>query len=100
MNKANALMMLGNHAEAIEVYDQTIAIRRRLVDQGQREVVGDLAKAQLHRAVALGKCGRHAEAIRAAREAIPVLEAEVRRNDRSDLRALLESARKAFQAVL
>ena len=39
MNKANAVRALGDHRAAVELFDQAIAIRERLVNQeGRREL--------------------------------------------------------------
>jgi serine/threonine protein kinase len=87
MNKGGTLVGQRNLTAAVATYDQALVILERLVNQeGRRELRGDLAWVRLLRADLLtDPCERASE----ARRAIFVLEEEVRRTGRADLKQAL-----------
>ncbi len=67
MNKANAVMALGDNRAAVTLYDQAIAIYERLVnDEGRRELANYLAGVYMNKANAVGILGDN----RACRDAV------------------------------
>ena len=97
MNKANAVSDLGDKRGAVVLYDQTIAILERLVKQeGRRELVGDLAWVAANRSVVLIALGERARGLEEMRSAQRMLEAEIARTGRADLRQVLRWLQQEF----
>jgi serine/threonine protein kinase len=90
----------GDIPGASALYDKARAIYERLVAQGRRELLGDLATSRLYLADVYLKTGKQVEAEKIAREEIVVLEAEVTRTGRADLRQVLAWAKKVLQNLL
>jgi len=90
MNKAVAMSELGDHRCAVAHYDRAIAIRERLVNQeGRRELIGDLARAKASRGDLLLALGEQARGLEEMRSAQKMLEAEIARTGRADLKRVL-----------
>jgi tetratricopeptide (TPR) repeat protein len=84
---------LGNLAAALDGYTRAAAWRERLLtQQGREELAGDWAQCLAYKADMLRKVGRHDEAQQDARRAVAILQAEVARNERADLRNVLQWA--------
>ncbi|MCC6822426.1 MAG: tetratricopeptide repeat protein, partial [Verrucomicrobia subdivision 3 bacterium] len=80
----------GSSDEAIEIYDHVIEIRERLVNQeGRRDLTGDLGLAKGFRALALLHLGEMEIGMREMLLAQTLLEAEIARTDRADLKVIL-----------
>jgi hypothetical protein len=72
------------------LYDQTIAILERLVNQeGRRELVGDLAWIKAGRGDTLIILGERARGLKEMRSAQRIQEAEIARTGRADLTQVL-----------
>jgi tetratricopeptide (TPR) repeat protein len=90
LNKGLLSKRQGDVTGAMASYDQALAIWERLVnEEGRRELRGEMARVQLIRAEILAEPNERASE---ARRAIAVLEEEVRRTRRADLRTVLEWA--------
>jgi tetratricopeptide (TPR) repeat protein len=97
-NKAAALATLGDKRGAMALLDQTITIWERLVNQeGRRELAGDLAWLTACRGSALVGHGRRERGLRDSRSAQGVLEAEVARTGRADLKEFLVQVRQLLR---
>ena len=89
-NKASAVSALGDHRGAVALYDQAIAIRERLVNQeGRRELVGDLARLKAYRGETLITLGEKENGLQDMRSAQSILDAEIARTSRTDLKQVL-----------
>jgi serine/threonine protein kinase len=90
MNKANAASALGDSREALALYEQSIAVWERLVNlEGRRELAGDWAWAQAHRAETLLTLGEKDKGLQEMRSVQSVLESEIARTGRTDLKSVL-----------
>jgi tetratricopeptide (TPR) repeat protein/tRNA A-37 threonylcarbamoyl transferase component Bud32 len=91
MNKAMTVRSaLGDHRGAVALYDQAIAIRERLVNQeGRRELIGDLAWARAFRGNTLILLGERTRGLEEMRSAQRILETEIGRTGRADLKQVL-----------
>ena len=90
MNKAIAVSTLGDDRGAVALYDQSIAIRERLVNQeGRRELVGGLARLKAYRGEILITLGEKENGLRDMRSAQSILDAEIARTGRTDLKQVL-----------
>jgi hypothetical protein len=90
MNKAIAVSTLGDDRGAVALYDQAIAIRERLVNQeGRRELVGDLARLKTYRGEILITLGEKENGLQDMRSAQSILDAEIARTGRTDLKQIL-----------
>jgi tetratricopeptide (TPR) repeat protein len=99
--KARAVVGLGELAAALPLYDQAIRHWQRLVEQaGRRQYLRDLAKAKAVRAALLLRLGKLEDAALEAREAVALLQAEIARSGRPDLRKTLKWAANALRKVL
>lgn len=86
MNKALVHMAADDLAGASNEYDRAIEILKRLVYQeGQRELVNDLAKAYTHKAVVVGDQGDKQAAIALYDQAIKIRERLVHQEGRLEL---------------
>ena len=91
LNKAVAISDLGDYQTAVALFDRAIAIRERLVNQeGRRELAGDLARVQACRGKTLAAAGEVARGLRDMRSARSVLQFEVARTGRIDLKQFLD----------
>jgi tetratricopeptide (TPR) repeat protein len=73
VNKGIALRQLGRLSEAIDCFDESIGIRRHLVEvKGQEELKNDLAVALVNKGNALSQLHRLSEAIDCYEEAIGI----------------------------
>jgi serine/threonine protein kinase len=82
---------------AVALYDQALALWERLVHaEGRRELRGDLARVRVCRANILPDPG---ERLKEAQQGIAVLEEEVHRTGRADLKQDLDWAVKVFKGV-
>jgi hypothetical protein len=90
MNKAIGVSDLGDHRGAVALYDQAIAIREQLVNQeGRRELAGDLARLKAYRGDSLITLGEKENGLRDMRSARGILDAEIARTSRTDLKQVL-----------
>ena len=88
--KANAVSDVGDVRGAVVLYDQAIAIRERLVNQeGRRELVGDLARLKAYRGETLIALGEKENGLQDMRAAQRILDAEIARTSRTDLKQVL-----------
>ena len=88
-NKAIAVSALGDHRGAVALFDQAIAILERLVNQEGRELVGDLARLKAYRGKTLIALGEKENGLQDMRAAQRILDAEIARTGRTDLRQVL-----------
>jgi len=89
-NKAIAVRALGDNRGAVALYDRAFAILERLVNQeGRRELIGDLARMKAYRGDVLIALGERARGLEEMRSSQKVLEAEIARTGRADLKQVL-----------
>jgi len=102
MIKANIVWEMGDMLQAVQLYDRCISLRKRLVQvEDRKELAGDLAWSQLNRARLLGVMGNLTSAeVVIAKEAFALLREEVQHTGRSDLRDVLNWARKDLASIL
>ena len=101
INKAFAMQSFGELREAVGLYDRCIAIRKQLVErQGQGELAGELACAQLYRAECVMKIGpvTDEEASKTQR-AFALLIREAERTEKTDLARVLKWALETFDDI-
>jgi len=101
MNKGVALEQLGDIDKAADLYSLAIRLWRPLVDSRRYpDLAGDLAWTLAYSAAALQTLSQIEHAKQDAREAIAMLESEVGRTDRTDLRDVLAWARSELETLL
>jgi serine/threonine protein kinase len=101
MNRGNALAMGEDPRAAVTAYDQSIDVYQGLVEREERrELLGDWAHVRLLRAHALSRLGNNGMARREVLEAVSVLNAEIDRTGRADLRQVLNWVNRALRAFL
>ena len=90
LNRASTLIALGDNRGAVALYDKAIAIRTWQVNQeGRRELVGDLARIKAFRGETLIILGERVCGFEEMRSAQRILEAEIARTNRADLKQVL-----------
>jgi tetratricopeptide (TPR) repeat protein len=93
MNRGVTLDSLGRLQVALADYRTCICLEEELVrDEDRRELAGYLAWGYTHHAGLLLRMGRRQEACQRAREAVSILQGEVPRTGRADLRRALAFA--------
>ena len=101
LNKALAIICIKKYQEGLDLFDRVIEIGAKLVGQeGQRSVMGQIATAQAYRATVLLNLGQIENGLRAAREAIGSLEAEIAATARVDLQETLNWLTEALDKFL
>jgi tetratricopeptide (TPR) repeat protein len=99
VSKALAVRQGRTPDDAVELFDRALALYEGLIKRGRRDLSVDRAQALAHRAKLIAPT-RPDEARRDARIAVTVLENEVKKTGRNDLRALLAWARRNLDSVL
>lgn len=101
-NKAISVSALGDHSGAVALYDQSIAILRRMVEQeGRSDLSGDMMTTELYRVVALqGMSPLSIDDCRRAQAAFTGLCAESERTGRADLQNVLRWAQANLGCVV
>lgn len=98
-NKAAILMYEEEYAEGLETYDKSLAIWNRLIQSGRTELKCDRACIELEKAAfqMLNNPGNrlHKDKVR---QAIAMLQAEIRKSGREDLYRKIDEVEKAIQA--
>ena len=93
MNRGVALTDLGRLKDALADCNTCIGLEEGLVQrEGRRELAGQLAWGYARQAGLLLRIGRREEACQRAREAVSILQSELSRTGRADLRGVLELA--------
>ena len=91
LTKAKAAGDFGDCLAAVALYDRAIEIWERLVYiEGSTTLMGDLAGARALQASPLIKLGQQERGLRQLREAKTILESEILRTSRSDLKNILD----------
>lgn len=93
MNKAIIVSKLGDKRAAVDLYDQAIKIRERLVYQeGQHELADDLATAYINQAIVVSELGDKRAAVALYNQAIKIREQLVYQEGRQELTDTLAGA--------
>jgi tetratricopeptide (TPR) repeat protein len=85
-NRGLSLRNLGRLEDALSAYDESVAIRRELVEREHEEFRNDLASAIMNRGLALWDLGRLEDAVTACDESIAIYRELVERENRRELR--------------
>lgn len=99
VSKALAVRQGSAPDDAVGLFNRALALYEGLIKRGRRDLSVDRAQALAHRAKLIAPT-RPDEARRDARIAVAVLENEVKKTGRADLRALLAWARRNLDSVL
>lgn len=99
VSKALAVRQGSRPEDAIGLLSRALALYEGLIKRGRRDLSADRAQALAHRAKLVAPT-RPDEARRDACIAVAVLETEVKKTGRADLRALLAWARRNLDSVL
>jgi hypothetical protein len=93
MNRGDALVQLARAEDALPDYDASVHLLEELVkSEGWRELRGDLAWASARHAGLLLRMGLRGKGCQEALQAMSILQSEVTRTGRADLRQALEFA--------
>jgi tetratricopeptide (TPR) repeat protein len=86
MNKASAVVRIGDNRTALGLYNRAIEIREQLVNaEGRRELANDLATLYMNKAVAVRNLGDNREAVSLYDRGIEILERLVKGDGRREL---------------
>jgi hypothetical protein len=99
VSKALAVRQGNTPDDALGLFNRALVLYEGLIKRGRRDLSVDRAQALAHRAKLIAAT-RPDEARRDARIAVAVLENEVKKTGRADLRALLTWARRNLDSVL
>jgi tetratricopeptide (TPR) repeat protein len=98
IGRANAMNDFNQNREALAWFEKAIEIYDALANQqGRQEFTGDLARVRGLYASTLIRVGEHDRGMLEADRAIPALERELARTERSDLKAVLRILKDALQ---
>jgi serine/threonine protein kinase len=98
IGRANAMNDFSQNREALVWFEKAIEIYDTLANQqGRQEFTGDLARVRGLYASTLIRVGEHDKGMLEADRAIPALERELVRTERSDLKAVLRILKEALK---
>jgi tetratricopeptide (TPR) repeat protein len=101
LNRGISLANLGRLKESVQAFDACAAHYEHLVHrEGRRELASRLAWVCATKAHALLQLGQRKDAVCLAREAIPVLQAELARTQRADLQPVLALAKEVLRRAV
>jgi len=99
--KAKSLANMGDIDQSLALFDTSIRVREQVIRGiGRTDLIGDVALTRLEKAYVLLTTGRKKDAAKLVKEALPVLQAEVKTSQRRDLKRGLNKLKYQLKEIL